>query len=318
MTDPRTLAELASWYNSLPTHTRPNWPARGTVAAALVVLERLKGNFDLSLESHRAPGKSQIKGVSGAAVARILATHGETRAFLKEGGRTNRGGPGGIEQMLLALERSGLRDMSQEERSTVLNQLQAFLTEKVREFHNRQRLKFVYDPSATTWHAIRSILRQAKESGKAGPVAQHLVGAKLALRFPEQIVRNDSYSTADDQLGLSGDYQVRNTAFHVTVAPMPAVYDKCKLNTEAGLRVYLVVPDEALEAVKDWAERLAPGRIAAVSIETFVGQNLDELSGFGTPTCSLLRLLETYNARVDKVETDKSLMIEVPWNVTRP
>lgn len=76
--------------------------------------------------------------------------------------------------MLQALERSGLRDMSQEERSTVLNQLQAFLTEKVREFHNRQRLKFVYDPSATTWHAIHSILSQAEESGKAEPVAQHL------------------------------------------------------------------------------------------------------------------------------------------------
>ena len=174
MTDPRALAELASWYNSLPTHKPANWPARGTIAAALVVLERLKSDFDLSLESHRAPGKSQIKGVSGAAVARILATQGETRAFLREGGRTNRGGPGGIEQMLHALERSGLRDMSQEERSTVLNQLQAFLTEKVREFHNRQRLKFVYDPSATTWHAIHSILSQAEESGKAGPVAQHL------------------------------------------------------------------------------------------------------------------------------------------------
>ena len=76
ITDPRALAELASWYNSLPTHKPANWPARGTIAAALVVLERLKSDFDLSLESHRAPGKSQIKGVSGAAVARILVTHG--------------------------------------------------------------------------------------------------------------------------------------------------------------------------------------------------------------------------------------------------
>lgn len=312
MTD-RALAELTSWFDSLPTYS--GWPARGTIAAALVVLERLKSGFNLSLESHRAPGQSQIKGVSGAAASRILAAHGETRVFLKEGGRTNRGTPREIERMLRALGHSDLVGMTPEERSTALDRLQGFLTEKVREFHSRKRLRVVYDPSAPTWHAIHAILSEAALSGKAGPVAQHLVGAKLALRFPDQVIRNDSYSTADDQLGRAGDYQVQGTAFHVTVAPMPGVYDRCRVNTEAGLRVYLLVPDAALGSAKDWAERLMPRRISVVSIEAFVAQNLDELSSFEKPLWSLRKLLELYNARVDQAETDKSLMIEMPWNV---
>lgn len=53
------------------------------------------------------------------------------------------------------------------------------------------------------------------------------------------------------------------------------------------------------------------------SIETFVSQNLDELSVFKKDELmsGLRRLLETYNERVDAVETDKSLMIDIPKNL---
>jgi hypothetical protein len=61
------------------------------MAGALVVLEQLKENYDLNIDAHTAPGGSQVRGVSGAAVKRILETHDETRPFSSEGGRTNRG-----------------------------------------------------------------------------------------------------------------------------------------------------------------------------------------------------------------------------------
>jgi hypothetical protein len=44
------------------------------------------------------------------------------------------------------------------------------------------------------------------QSGKDGPVAQYLVGAKLALRFPTEKIGNESYSTADVQLNRPGDF----------------------------------------------------------------------------------------------------------------
>jgi len=56
-----------------------------------------------------------------------------------------------------------------------------------------------------------------------------------------------------------------------------------------------------------------------VSIETFVSQNLEELSVFTTKglVSGFRRLLETYNERVDRVETDKSMMIDIPRNLRR-
>ena len=120
----------------------------------------------------------------------------------------------------------------------------------------------------------------ARETGKVGPVAQHLVGAKLQLRFPTETISNESYSTADDQLGRPGDFFVGSTVFHVTVAPMPPVFDKCIKNLEDGYRVYLLVPERELSGARYNAENKAPGKIAVESIESFVGQNIEELSFF--------------------------------------
>jgi len=312
----RVCSDFEGWYNSLPVHKPSNWPARGTVAVALVVLEDLKDDFDLSLDSHRTAGRAQMKGVGVARLTRILAAHGETRPFLKEGGRTNRGGPGAIESMLRVLAGSELGTLPPSERSVVLHKLQRFLVDRIVEFHNRRRIKFTYDPSRTTWQAIHDLLRETKPTGKNGPLAQHLVGAKLSLRFPDDDVRNDSHSTADDQLGRAGDYQVGGTVFHVTVAPMPAVCEKCKVNLDRGLRAYLVAPDDQLAAARQMAESVAPGRITVTSVEAFVGQNVDEMSHFGRGVPAALgRLLRRYNERVDAVETDKSFLIDVPENL---
>ena len=136
--------------------------------------------------------------------------------------------------------------MSSDQRKIVLNELQGYLIDKVKEYHNKQRLKVEYNPTRSVRVSVRSLLDLAKESGKEGPVAQHLVGAKLQLRFPELSVGLESVSTADQQLGRAGDFLVGDTAFHVTVVPMQPVYDKCKRNLQDGLRVYLLVPHERL------------------------------------------------------------------------
>ncbi|MCL5290796.1 MAG: DUF4928 family protein, partial [Firmicutes bacterium] len=194
----RAIKVFDKWYKELPIHKPSGGPARGTIGAALVVIERLKTDFVLKLDSHRAAGQSQIKGASGAAVARILSTFGENRPFIKEGGRTNRGGPGDIEKMLGAIQTVRLERFTADERNEILQELQLFLVNKVRDYHNRQRLKVLYDPTRSTWQSIQDLLVMAHETGKEGPVAQYLVGAKLQLRFPHYHVENNSYSTADD------------------------------------------------------------------------------------------------------------------------
>lgn len=313
----RALELFEAWYQHLPVHKASGGPAKGTIAAALAVLEKLKEDCRLEIEAHTAQGGAQISGASGQAVKKILARFGETRPFAKEGGRTNRGGRGDVKKMLEALKKTNLEKFDADRRSEILSEMQRFLVGKVIEFHNRQRIKMVYDPSKSTWQNILGLLLAARETGKEGPVAQHLVGAKLQLRFPDIAVSNESYSTADDQLGRPGDFYVGDTAFHVTVAPMSPVYEKCRDNLENGYRVYLLVPERAMTGARQNAELIVSGRIAVESIESFVGQNIEELSYFTRDKLKngFKRLLETYNERVDAAETDKSMLVEMPKNL---
>lgn len=65
------------------------------------------------------------------------------------------------------------------------------------------------------------------------------------------------------------------------------------------------------------ADRHGPARIAVTSVQGLASQNLDEMSEFTTEQSKsqLKNLLETYNHRVDAVETNKSLLIILPSNI---
>jgi len=167
----------------------------------------------------------------------------------------------------------------------------------------------------STSQLMREILDTA--GPKRGIVAQHLVGAKLELRFPDVKITNESYSTADVQTGRSGDFQIHDAVFHVTVSPALDVYEKCKRNLAQGLKPYLLVIEEVELAAKQQAKISAAGKIAVASIEAFISQNLDELSIFAAAESArqMHQLLQIYNRRVDEAEIDKSLLIEIPSNL---
>lgn len=275
------LSAFEEWYRSLKIVKANGGPANGTIAATLVLLERLKGNYDLDFETKVASGGAQIKGAGGRAVATILKNFGETRPFLKEGGRTNRGGQGDTRPLFKSLAALELESLSQEERNEVLTSFQSFLVERVKDFHNRQKLKLVFDPKLSTWQIIHDLFESSNSEGKAGYVAQHLVGAKLRLRFPPDVeVSNESASTADKPTNRSGDFTIGTTVFHVTVSPMEGVYKKCQENIRDGLKVYLIVPDAKLAAARQLGEQYCNGQIAVESLESFVSQNIEEISVF--------------------------------------
>jgi len=309
--------EFITWYKSLKVVKANKGPANGSIATALVVLNRLQESFDLDFTAHVAEGGMQIKGASGAAVSAILKHHGELREFAKEGGRTNRGGPSGVKSLLKAISELNLEVLPEADRNDVLKGMQKFLVERVVDFHNRQKIKLIFNPALSTWHLVHNLLSIAIQEGKAGYIAQHLVGAKLQLRFPEIEISNESTSTADMQTNRSGDFQVGQTAFHITISPMPAVFEKCKYNISHGLKPFLLVPDSKLIGTRQNAEMICFQQIAVESIESFVSQNIDEISGYkkDSLTLRLKDLIELYNQRVDEVETDKSLKIELPSNL---
>lgn len=220
-----------------------------------------------------------------------------------------------IEAMLTAIGEADLERHPRSKRNSILSDIEGFLVEKVEEFY--RPLKFSYDPAKSTWQSIHDLLGKAAKQGKEEPVAKYLVGAKLQLRFPEMQISNESDNTADVQLGRQGDFHIGDTVFHVTVAPMSALYEKCKRNLDEGFKVYLLVPDRLVAGTKQNSELEAAGKIFVGSIESFVSQNIDELSGFSMSEGKkeFRCLLEMYNNRVDAVETNKSMMIEIPVNL---
>lgn len=258
-------------------------------------------------------------GLGRSKTTQILARFNQKPLFLKECGRTNMGIGSHMCALLNALAPLNLDTLPQTDRNTILAEMQRWLVvEKVSEYFNRERVKFAFIPDQTAWQTVHDILAAAKTVGKEGQVAQYLVGAKLALRFPDVIVRNDLYSTSDVQSGLPGDFVLGDTVFHVTVSPMSAHYDKCRANVQAGYDVYLLVPDRLVVGARQNTEGLLPGRISVQSLESFIAQNLEELSRFARPerAAGFRALLKIYNARVDAIETDKSLLIEIPYNLS--
>lgn len=294
-----TLDRIKNWWNALDRFKHNNnLPAKGTVAGALVVLDRLMVDYVLDINHHKTKkGKSQIIGLGRAKVRKILSRFGETREFSIEGGRTNRGLAGDIENLLNALKLAELHSLPANTRNDVIVEIQKFLVGKVAEYFSRKRVKFAYSTANTAWQSVHGILEAARKVGKEGPVAQYLVGAKLALRFPEFNIRNDISSAQDEVSGSPGDFLVNDTVFHVTVAPNPGHFDKCKQNLSDSYSVYLLVPDRVLSKTIGTAEVLLSGQATTLSIESFVAQNLEELSSFsrGELVTGFRRFLEKYN-----------------------
>lgn len=315
--DRRAVECLTTWHASLERYQH-GLPARGSVTAALIVLQRLQESYDLSIASHVADGGSQIAGLSADAVSRILSRFGEARVLSKTGGRSNRGARGDIERLLERIAGLQLEGLDPPARNAVLQEMQGFVVDNfIRAYFDLRRIKAVFDPNATTRQLIRRILDEAATRGQTGIVAQHLVGAKLSLTFGRGAVANESVSAGDDQTNRRGDFELGNTVFHVTVSPLPALLEKCSAALEQGYRVYLLVDDDNLAGARQNVELVCAGRIAVESIESFVSTNVDELSEFLTAKLApgFRSLLEEYNRRVDEVESDKSLLIDLPDNV---
>ena len=199
-------------------------------------------------------------------------------------------------------------------RECEIGKMQAILADKARDIFNAEKISFDYRRDMTSREIVGAILASAGKRLRTGEVAEYLVGAKLSLRFPDYDIRNSAASAADRQMAEQGDFQINDCVFHVTVAPNRGHYDKCRRNLDDGFRVFLLVPDEILVGARQNAHQDSNGRVSVESIESFVSQNIEELSDFAGERVAqnLGRLIDEYNQRVAEVETDLSLQIRIP------
>lgn len=301
---------VRTWWESF----RPRSRTRGNIAGGLVILENLRSNFDLDIRAHRAANSDQLRNATGSNVQRILNRYGEERVLLREGGRTNRGLMRNLEPFMKELDAAGLESLAPEDRNYEIGLMQAFLADRAKDILNAGKITFDYRRDITSREIVGQIIEVARNRNKAGEVAEYMVGAKLALRFPEYQIRNSAASAADEQTDEQGDFQINDCVFHVTVSPNRGHYDKCLRNLSNGYRVFLLVPDRALAGSRQISELEMNNRVSVESIESFISQNIEELSEFSSEQVArnIKSLISEYNERLSEVETDLSLQIEVP------
>ena len=211
-----TYTEIVqAWWESFPRRSR----SRGNITGGLILLENIRAELDFSIEGHKAAGSDQLKNATAKNVGEILGRFGEARVLSREAGRTNRGLMRNLTPLLDSLAESDIELLSPKDRTEAIDAMQSFLVEQAKELLNADRISFEYNPGASSRETIGRILRAAGERQKTGEVAEYLVGAKLALRFPLINVRNSVASAADDQANEHGDFQISDCIFHVTVSP---------------------------------------------------------------------------------------------------
>jgi hypothetical protein len=173
------------------------------------------------------------------------------------------------------------------------------------------KLQCDHPQSPATW--IDSIL-MAAEFRSRGVVERHLVGATLQQRHPGIAIPNNPGHAADAQTGRSGDFPLKDISYHVTATDGKEATERCKQNIEAGVHPVLVVPRRYLEIARARADvvGILP-RVSILAIEDFIAQNIIEMStGQQQDFFSTLKaIIDEYNRRLEQVETDMSLKIEL-------
>jgi Domain of unknown function (DUF4928) len=284
--------------------------SRNTIAVGIVILDRLRQKVPLKAPEILSKG-GEISG-SRAGLSTTLAKYGIPEKFLKE--VTTRQAHQDGQRLLealhwgkdLALTSSATRD------KLVKSEIEK-LAAKAQDWLARRHIKIACDRQWAPSAWIQSILEEAK--GKSGgKVEQHLVGAKLQTRHPKIKIPNHPGHAADVQTGRVCDFAIASTCYHVTATPTLSEVKKCAVNIRRGLHPVLLVPRTMVSKSFHFAEAIGIEKQLSIgAIEDFIGENIVEMANDARQEylAILKALVEAYNKRLEAVETDMSLRIEI-------
>ncbi|ENR2729107.1 DUF4928 family protein [Salmonella enterica] len=290
--------------------------------AGLIVSQMVADGLPITDARLYSDGKSQVRGLSGPTISKILERHGETRTFTREGGRTSRGTIYLAAAFREVLNNTPIPEDIHIDTVFVSTQLEEFFTQCVRlDYFDKQRITINLDHTRPVSVVVGEIIKAtAERSDKpTGVVLQHLIGAKLQLRFPDIEIGSDRANAADLQTDREGDFQIGTTAFHVTTAPMEKLISRCAENKRAGYRPIILTLESKVIAARQMADNVGMSdQISVQAAETFIGNNIEEIAIYDGDKIreGLARLIRTYNARINAIEVDKSLMIDEPRWIT--
>ena len=290
--------------------------AKGALCVGLVLTrEAIEQGLPIDFTTLLTENRGQVRILGKSPVQKILGDYGIARVLAEEGGRTNRGNMGLAERYLAFLNDA---KCSKEELITI----EAWWVERVRDFFAGKPLVMKFDPSKSIRSIVHELIdvaenRQAKNRGAqiVGAVLQHLVGAKLSLVVPDELIpKMHGSSVADAVSDREGDFSYGDAVIHVTSAPGEAVIRKCTKNIEDGFHPIIITTSKRVSVAEGLAESAGiANRLDVWDIEQFLSMNLNEHGLFcqdGRKNMAV-RLVATYNNIIDNCETDPSLKIQI-------
>ncbi len=298
---------LNEWIDSC---TRGGKVSRNTVAIGIVVLDHLRKACPVSKNDVISQG-GEVKGARSD-LSNILETYDIPTSYLKE--VTTRQGPQDGQKLFEKFDWGNkLIKLTAAQREQVLLDLIAVLSKYATDWLERQNLKLDIDrrQAPSTW--IHTIVENAKQRS-GGVVEQHLIGAKLERRFKGVAIPNHPAHAGDRQTFKVGDFEISKLVYHVTATPSRNVIQKCAENVRGGLHPILLVPSEQENKARILAQEEGIDKeLSIISIEAFVALNIIELATDENKDFFdvLKEIVEIYNKRLEEVETDLSLKIQV-------
>lgn len=235
-----------------------------------------------SADDFIAKKKGQVSGLGGPRLKRILANHGINRTLSSEGGRTSRGSMGLMMEYI-----NFINDLSSRK---ILNFVFVadFWADAVKDYFNNLPFTLSGDNAKTLSSNFDDLFEEARQRQRENPgsqylgtVLQHLVGAKLAILFPNEKLTSHGSSVADAPTGRGGDFIVNDVVFHCTTAPGGPLIAKCKENISAGARPLIITLFERVHTALDLgADEGLSGRVEVWDIQQFLTTNIHEWSAF--------------------------------------
>jgi hypothetical protein len=298
---------LGQWIESC---TRGGKVSRNTVAVGIVVLDHLRQKCPLSRDDVISKG-GEVKGARSG-LGNVLKKYGIPVAYLNE--VTTRQGHQAGQRLFEGFDWGDkLKGLDNKERDQLLSDLISTLLDRANAWLKRQNLKLQIDRRQAPMTWVHMIVENAKQRS-GGVVEQHLVGAKLERRFTSLSVPNHPAHAGDVQTAREGDFTISKLVYHVTATPSRSVIQKCAANIKAGFHPILLIPSEQENKAQVLAQdEEIDKELTILSIENFVSTNIIELATEENKDffAVLKEIVQIYNRRLNEVETDLSLQIQI-------
>lgn len=273
--------------------------------AALALLERLREEPDLRLQAHKKPNSAGLDSHETYGNRAHAALGLET--INKNHGRRSSNVGGWGQELLDRMSDAGFASLSPAAKGAMIDATQTHFATLIRGILDQDPLEARLKGRSAEF-VIREVLKQAEAKGKAGDVAQYLVGAKLMLRFKRDIPvvgsnKGDRKSRSDAS-ARTGDFEIENATIEVAVG-LPDDKHLAQIAEaldDNELEVWLLTRHDR---VATWQHEIAEyegmdtRRVVVTAVETFVGQNISELGEFSAKgkASQLQELFKLYNER---------------------